>query len=454
MQPANARIIEIQPYEVPSEEVLHSTDAEIALVGKILVNGDLFRKVADILKPGDLFLLRHQWIWQTLERLDERQDEIDYLTVLEDLKGRRKLDEIGGAAYLTQLIDAIDTDISVEMLAHMIERAAIRRRMLSAADKIKQLALRTDLTTEQVTRAAETELAEVTTPQQQRDLVTIREAVSQFYDTLEDMQTNGRPQSIPTGLDNLDNLLDGGLFRNKLVYLAGRPSMGKTAAMLTIALNAARLGARVAFFTMEMSQEDCVRRIMAAETGIPLVKLKTGKELTPQDWIKITEALGRLAALKTHLHIDSSPAFTLRELYNKCLLLNAEYGLDLVCVDYIGLMAAPGKDRDEFNKISHLSNGLRWIKNQPEMKASFLVASQLNRNVEARNDKRPILSDLRDSGQLEQDADAVIFLYREKVYNEHLLDDVAEFILAKHRDGQKGTATARFVGDLTKFVNH
>jgi replicative DNA helicase len=433
-----------------NQYIPYSQEAEEAVIGAVLINPGTFYSVAAFLNAEDFFILRHQYIWQALVRLIERSDEINYVTIVQEIKNTDKLDEIGGPAYITQLINNTPTSIHAEVYGRLVERAAIRRRLLSAADRIKLLALDEELTVERVMDEAETELFGVSERQLSKELIPMREAISQYYDYVEGlMQNSGEPLGLPTGFKDLDKLL-GGLQRSDLLVFAGRPGMGKTSFLLSMALNAARLGRRIAIFTMEMGVDQIVQRMVSMEAAINSQKLRLG-QLTPQEWARFVQVAGNLSNLR--IYIDDTPAMTPLQMRSKCFRLSREHGIDLVIVDYMQLMNAGGSyENNRVQEISLISRSMKELAR--ELNVPILSAAQLSRAVEQRQDKRPVLSDLRESGAIEQDSDIVIFLYRDEVYNEATeFPNQAEIIVAKHRNGPTGTISLYFEKTLTKFLN-
>ncbi len=429
----------------------YSQDVEEALLGSILVNPEQFLAVASFLVAEDFFILRHSYVWEALLRLNERNDSIDYLTVIEELRTQNRLTDIGGPAYLTHLINNTPTSSHAEVYGHVVERAALRRRLLTAADEIKSLAVQEDLPIERVTSESEMRLFRVTERNVRRDIVPMHEAVSDYYDRIEHlMQHPNEPLGLPTGFKDIDKLL-GGLQRSDLLIFAGRPGMGKTSFLLSIALNAAKLyGGRIAIFTMEMGSDQIVQRFLSMETTINTQKLRSG-QLNQQEWNRFVEATNRLSSLR--IFIDDSPAITPLQMRTKCRRLMHEHGLDLVIVDYMQLMnAGGGYENNRVQEISYISRNLKELAR--ELNVPIFSAAQLSRAVEQRQDKRPQLSDLRESGSIEQDADIVAFLYRDIVYNEATeFPNRADIIIAKHRNGPTGVVSLHFDNSLTKFTD-
>ncbi|MBI1257447.1 MAG: replicative DNA helicase [Chloroflexi bacterium] len=426
----------------------YSQEAEEAVLGAVMVNPEAFLGVASFLKTEDFYILRHSYIWDALMHISERNDQIDFVTIVDELRAMSHLDDVGGPGYLLHLVNSTPTSIHAEVYGHLVERAGVRRRLLTAADEIKALAMDEQLAIEKVTSDAESRLFTVTERNLRRELIPMRDAINSYFERMEHLiQHPDEPLGLPTGFRDLDELL-GGLQRSDLLIFAGRPGMGKTSFLLSVALNAAKLGARILVFTMEMGHEQLVQRFVSMETGINTQKLRTG-QLLQQEWERFVAASGRLGNL--NIFIDDTPAMTPIQMRTKCRRIAHEYGLDLVIVDYMQLMSAgSGYENNRVQEISYISRSLKELAR--ELNVPLFSAAQLSRAVEQRQDKRPQLSDLRESGSIEQDADIVIFLYRDVVYNEATeFPARADLLVSKHRNGPTGTISLHFEKSLTKF---
>lgn len=434
----------------PEQMAPHSIEAEEAVLGSILINPDALFDVAPFLQSEDFFIVRNGWVWEALARLHERREQIDYLTVVQELREQNRLEEIGGAAYITYLINHTPSSIYAETYGRIVERAALRRRMLTAAGTIARLAQQEDSDINDLIDRSEATLFAVTERRLRQEVVPIRTAVAEYYDRVEQLYSHQKESSgVPTGFTDLDQLL-GGLQKSDLLIIAGRPGMGKTGWLLSTAHNAARAGARVAIFSMEMSTEQIVQRLISSETGITAQNLRLGR-LKDREWALFVEAVGRLS--KLNIYLDDTPALTPLQMRAKCRRLYAEYGLDLIMVDYLQLMnSGAGPSENRVQEISFISRNLKHIAR--EINVPVVAAAQLSRAVEQRQDKRPQLSDLRESGSIEQDADVVMFIYRDDVYNENTeRKNEADILVAKHRNGPTGSVTLFFRKELTQFAN-
>jgi len=384
----------------PEQMAPHSIEAEEAVLGSILINPDALYDVASFLQSEDFFIVRNGWVWEAITRLHERREQIDYLTVVEELRQQNRLEEIGGAAYITYLINHTPSSIYAETYGRIVERAALRRRMLAAAGTIARLAQQEDSDITGLIDQSEATLFAVTERRLRQELVPIRTAVAEYYDRIEQLYSQQVESiGVPTGFTDLDDLL-GGLQKSDLVIVAGRPGMGKTSWLLSAAHNAALTGARVAIFSMEMSNEQIVQRLISSETGINTHKLRLG-QLKDREWALFVEAVGRLS--KLNVFLDDTPALTPLQMRAKCRRLYSEHGLDLILVDYLQLMnAGVGFSDNRVQEISFISRNLKHIAR--EMNVPVVAAAQLSRAVEQRQDKRPQLSDLRESGCLAGDS--------------------------------------------------
>ncbi len=438
----------------PSLAKLHlpmSQEAEEALLGAVLLDPKAFLSVAAFLNAEDFFIKRNEYIWTVFSRLYDRGEPIDYVTLSRELEALGWLEEIGGPPYITSLVNNTPTAVHAEIYGELVSRAATRRRMLQAADSIRNTALDEELPIDKVISDAEHALMAVSNTQLKREFVPLWDAASDYYDEFERMLSLGAGTvGTPTGFKALDGLL-GGFQKSDLVVFAGRPGMGKTSWMLTVALYVARLGARVAIFTMEMGVEQMVQRIISMETGIRIQQLRTA-QVSPGEQTRLTEAISRISNLP--LFIDDTPSITPAEMRTKCRRLQHEYGLDMVMVDYMQLMSAGrAYENNRVQEISYISRSLKELAR--ELNITLVSTAQLSRAVENRQDKRPQLSDLRESGSIEQDADAVMFLYRDEVYNPETTEfpNQADVLLSKHRHGPTGTVQLYFDKAITKFMD-
>ncbi|MEW5872065.1 MAG: replicative DNA helicase [Chloroflexota bacterium] len=435
----------------PGPQVVpHSREAEEALLGSVLINPEAYYDVAQFLKAEDFYIHRHRWVWETFNRLHERRVPVDVITVSEELDQLGQLAEVGGPAYLSALINNVPTSLHATAYGRIIEATAIRRRMLNAANEIAKLAYQEEAAIETVMDDAEKVVFGVSERRTTRDLQSIQQVLSDYYERVgqmagRDMETYG----VPTGFIDLDRLL-GGLQPSDLLIVAGRPGSGKTAFMLSAAKNAAqKYKKHVAIFSLEMSNEQLVQRMISQETGIDSQRLRMGK-LEEEEWPLFAHAIEALSA--THIYLDDTPALTPLQLRTKCRRLHMEFGLDLVVLDYLQLMSSGSRSENRVQEVSYISRNLKVLAR--ELNVPVLAAAQLSRAIEQRADKEPQLSDLRESGSLEQDADIVMFIHRPELYDKDTLkQNLAQIKVSKHRNGPVGTVEMVFRSQVAKFEN-
>jgi len=430
--------------------VPHSREAEEALIGAVMINPEAYYDVAQFLRAEDFYLHRHRFIWEAFTRLHESREPIDFLTVSRDLEQQGRLSEIGGPAYLTALINTVPSSLHAEAYGRLVEQTSIRRRLLEAANEIARLAYQEEIGVDTVMDGAEKAVFGVSERRLTRDLTPIKQVLSEYYDRIDELsQRDSETLGVPSGFYDLDKLL-GGFQPSDLIIVAGRPGMGKTAFMLSAAKNAAQIHKKhVAVFSLEMSNEQLVQRLISQETGLGTHKLRTGK-LTDDEWPLFTHAIEVLS--DTHIFLDDTPSLTPLQLRTKCRRLHMEFHLDLVLVDYLQLMTTGGRNENRVQEVSAISRNLKILAR--ELGVPVLAAAQLSRAVEQRADKDPQLSDLRESGSLEQDADIVMFIHRPEMYEkDELKKSVAQIKIAKHRNGPTGMVELIFLGDQTRFEN-
>jgi replicative DNA helicase len=382
----------------PDKMIPHNVEAEEAVLGSLLIDPEALFRVSPFLKGEDFYIQNNAWVYEAILALHERREPIDFVTLCDELERRGQLEEVGGAAYITRLINAVPSAIHVEAYGHIVEQAAIRRRLISAASQIAQLAYQEAEDVDQTVDQAEQALFSVSQRRITRDLAPIQDVIRRYYDRIEYLYAHrGEPLGVPTGFADLDRLL-GGLQHSDFIIVAARPSVGKTSLCLSMARNAARFGQRVAVFSLEMSAEQNVQRLVAAETGIDSQRLRLG-DLKEEEWPLFVQSTGKLADLP--IFIDDTPSISALQLRTKARRLHAEHGLDLIVVDYLQLMAGDVRSENRVQEVSYISRSLKAIAR--ELDVPVLAASQLSRAVEQRTDKRPVLADLRESGCLTGD---------------------------------------------------
>jgi replicative DNA helicase len=429
----------------------HSIESEEAVLGSLLIDPDAIFEVASFLRPEAFYRLQNRWIYEAILSLNEQREPLDFITLTEELRRREQLEELGGEGYVISLINTVPTSINARSYARMVEATSMRRKMIGAASTIANLAYNEAEDINVVIDRAERALFIISEERTTRDLVPIKQIARSYLERIEELNRLGDEViGVPTGFVDLDRLL-GGLNRSDLIIVAARPGMGKTSLQNSIASTAAtRYGKRIAIFNMEMSGEQLVQRMIAAETRIDSQRLRRG-DLHTNEWPIFMEAVGRLS--ETRIFIDDTPSITPIQLHTKCRRLYAEHGLDMVMIDYLQLMQAERPFNNRVQEISDISRSLKSLAR--ELDVPVVAAAQLSRAVEQRQDKRPLLSDLRDSGSIEQDADVVMFIYRDEYYSPDTTErpNIAEINIAKHRNGPTGTIDLYWHGKLATFRN-
>jgi len=427
-----------------------NVEAEQSVLGSLLIDREAVIRVASFLRPDDFYRETHGEIYKAILSLYERREPADFITLCDELERRNQLETVGGASYLTSLINIVPTAAHVEHYGHIVERAAMRRRLIQASARIAEIAYDEALSVDDVIDLSEQHIFAVAQRRLSRDLVPLSKLLYDYYDQIEDLQQHpGATLGVSTGFIDLDKLL-GGFQPSDLIIVAGRPGMGKTSLITTMAQNVAekRKGA-IAVFSLEMAGEQLVQRLVASETGIDSQRLRLG-QIRDDEMDAIARAIGRLSEMP--IYIDDSAGLTPFELRTKARRLAAEFPLSLVIVDYLQLMNAGLRVENRVQEISYISRALKNLAR--ELKTPILAASQLSRAVESRQDRRPQLSDLRESGALEQDADIVIFIYRDETYHpDTAMKNIAEITIAKHRNGPTGKIDLGFLQAQTRFVN-
>lgn len=425
----------------------YSEEAEEATLGALMTLPIGYDTIASFLRASDFYILRHQYIYEAIERIAKRGEQWDYLTVSHELTATKRLDEVGGPVYLLRLVNNTPTSVHIEVYARIVQRSAYRRRMLAYADEVKALALNEEMAVETVSAEIEKRLLDAAPDQIHQQTFTMSQSISKVYDKLEGIMNGSRElMGVPTGFKALDTILNGARPGN-LIYVAGRPGMGKSALLGCIGLFLARMGKRVFWWSGEMGDEELALRFLSMDIGISTQRLTSGDVNLDDEWPRAQKGMSKLKGLP--LWFDTTPGITAPALRTKALSLQRQAGIDVVMVDYIGLMKNNGAD----NRVQEVGGNSMALKELArELNVPVYCAAQLNRDCEKRQDKRPMLSDLKDSGNLEQDGDVVLFLYRDEVYNAATeYPNTAEVIIAKHRAGPTATITLYFEKAITKF---
>jgi replicative DNA helicase len=427
-----------------------AVEAEQSVLGSILIDADAMLKVGDFLKPADFYRAQHADIYEAMLSLHGQREPIDLVTLGDELRRRDRLEEVGGPGYLTTLMNSVPTAVHVEHYGRIVERKAVLRNLIGAAGKIAAVGYEEANDAEVAIDRAESILFEISQRRTDGGFESLSILLGQAYDRLEYLHEHrGQILGVPTGLSHLDALL-GGLQPSDLIILAARPSVGKTSMALNIAQHAAvRESKKVAVFSLEMSKEQLALRLLSSETGINPRPLQTGF-VDETDWSKIATVMNDMATAP--MWIDDSAALSVMELRTKARRLEAEQrGLDLIIVDYLQLMqsSTPNKDNNRVQEVSEISRGLKQLAR--ELKVPVVALSQLSRGVEQRGSAEPRLSDLRESGSIEQDSDVVIFLYRDGEQNPEAEVELVKAKVAKHRNGPIGEVPLQFRKATTRF---
>lgn len=422
-------------------------DAERSLLGGLLIDPEAIHKIVDLLRPEDFYRHSHQRVYRAAINLFDKDEPTDVITISNELKSLDELENIGGAAYLAELAGSVATSASVFHYAKIIREKAMLRSLINVATDIVHQGYAGNDGIETFLDTAERSIFQISERNIRQSFTHVKDIVKDSVKQIEVLYENkSTVTGIPTGYKQL-NEMTAGLQPGDLIIIAGRPSMGKTALALNLALNAAvesKLAAAV--FSLEMGKEQLVQRMLCSEARVDSSKMRSGY-LKESDWPKLLKAANRLS--ESPLFIDDTPALTVLEMRAKARRLKKEHQLGLVVVDYLQLMRSDVTESRE-REISDISRSLKAL--AKELRVPVVALSQLNRSVESRNDKRPQLSDLRESGALEQDADLIAFIYRDEVYNKDTPDrGVAEVIIGKQRNGPVGTVRLKFFNEFTRF---
>ncbi|BAI79546.1 replicative DNA helicase DnaB [Deferribacter desulfuricans SSM1] len=427
----------------------HNLEAEQGVLASILIDEKALDKVIHLLNADDFYHPAHKLIFSTLIKLAQENKPLDIVTLISKLTDENKIEEAGGIDYISSLTDIIPNAANVGYYATIVKDKALLRNLIEISGKISSKAYEFSGDITELLDETEKEIFKLAEYKLKGDIRPLSELISESFELLQNLYEKKEDIiGIPSGYTDLDKLTNG--FQDSdLIIVAGRPGMGKTAFALNIALNASyRFDKSIAIFSLEMSANQLVQRLLATEAKIESSKLRSGK-LNMEEWNRLASVGGELNDLK--LFIDDTPAISVMELRAKCRRLKKEHGLDMVIVDYLQLMSGSNVDSRE-QQISEISRSLKAL--AKELNIPVIALSQLNRSVENRSDKRPQPSDLRESGAIEQDADLIIFLYRDEVYHkDSKFQGLCEVIVAKHRNGPTGSVYLAFLKEFTRFEN-
>ena len=438
-------------------------EAEQMVLGAVIIENDAVNRIIDLLVPDDFYKAAHKRIFEVILRMIENREEVDLVTLSDALRGPGSLESVGGASYLALLVSLVPTSANIKSHARIVREKSILRRVIHAASDIIRRGYDDEkpIAADELLDHAGQAIFEISQKKAGNALVSMRVAVPRGFDIIEKRyEQKGRITGVPTGFFDLDEKL-AGLQPSDLIIIAGRPSMGKTAFALNIAAHAAiEKGKKVAVFSLEMSQDQLMLRLMGSEARVDAHRMRVG-DLQERDWIALSRAAGSLA--EAGIFIDDTSAISAMELRAKARRMKAEHGLDLIIVDYLQLMRGSGDEKNREQEISGLSRSLKAL--AKDLCVPVIALSQLNRALESRggNSRRPMLSDLRESGAIEQDSDVILFLYREEVYSKCACPGdreclcgrrgSAEVIIGKQRNGPTGMIDLAFIDRFTRFEN-
>ncbi|MCE5172464.1 replicative DNA helicase [Paenibacillus profundus] len=433
---------------VPPQNV----EAEQAVIGAILLQSEALITSMERVQSEDFYNPSHQMIYEAMIELGEDNQPIDLVTLTAKLQGKQQLEDIGGVSYLTKLANAVPTAANVDYYAQIIEEKSMMRRLIRTATQIVSEGYTGGDDVSGLLSDAERRILEISNRRSSSGFIAIKDVLMDVYERVEQLNLQqGITTGIPSGFPDLDKMTSG-FQRNDLIIVAARPSVGKTAFALNIAQNVGvRAKETVAIFSLEMSAAQLVQRMVCAESNVDAGRLRTG-QLEDDDWEKLTMSIGALS--EAEIYIDDTPGITVADIRAKCRRLKKERGLGMILIDYLQLIHGRGKAGDNRQQeVSEISRTLKMIAR--ELEVPVIALSQLSRGVEQRQDKRPMMSDLRESGSIEQDADIVAFLYRDDYYNQDTeKKNIIEIIIAKQRNGPVGTVELVFLKNFNKFVSY
>lgn len=426
----------------------NSIEAEQSVIGAMLLEKEAISATSEMLRAEDFYKEAHKLIFEAVMELYDKDEPVDLVTIVDILRGKGILETIGGITYLSNLAASVPTTANIKYYARIVEEKSTLRKLIKSASKIMEKSYEASEEVPSILDEAEKDIFDISQKAMVHDFEPISKILEKGFNEIERMYINkGSITGIPSGFFDLDSKTSG-FQKGDLVLIAARPSMGKTAFALNVAQYASlRNGNSVAVFSLEMSKEQLVNRMLCAEANIDMLKLRTGN-LDDDDWVRLAKSAGPLASAK--VFIDDTPGISVTEMRSKCRRLKIEHGLDMIIVDYLQLIQGRSKTENRQQEVSEISRSLKTL--AKEIDAPVIALSQLSRAPEARADHRPMLSDLRESGSIEQDADVVCFLYRDEYYNkESDKKNIAEVIISKQRNGPTGTVELAFIGKYTKF---
>jgi len=429
----------------------YNMDAEQAVLGSVLIDMEALSVAAENLTHEDFYSDSHKEIFSAIIDIHNRSEPVDVITLFEEIKKRGTLEKSGGIEYLTDLSMSVPSTANLKYYIRIVEEKSILRRLISTSNDIIKSCYQAQDDIEIIIDEAEKRIFELSEKRNSHEFFTIKEVLLDVYSRIEDLAKNkGRITGIPTGFSEFDKMTSG-LNPSELILVAARPAMGKTSFVLNIAQFAAmRANVPVAIFSLEMAKEQLAQRMLSSEANVELQKIRTGS-LEEADWVKLVKSAGPLS--QAPIYIDDSPGINSMELRSKARRLKMEYKVGLIIIDYLQLMSGRGKTENRQQEISEISRSLKALAR--ELKVPVVALSQLSRAPETRAGNKPVLSDLRESGAIEQDADLVAFLYRDDYYNQDSeKKNIAEVIIAKQRNGPTGVVELVWLGQFTKFASY
>jgi replicative DNA helicase len=429
----------------------HNLEAEASVIGSLMLDRNAIVRIADFLRPEDFYLDHHAQVYRAALNLYDRSDPIDLLTLAAELETMRVLERIGGQAFLAELQSSVPTAANVEYYGHLIEEGATKRKLITAGGRITALGFDEGTPAGTALDTAESVIFNIAEGRITQDFVALKDVLKNTWDQIEAIHKDQSTiVGVPSGFNDLD-AKTGGFQKSDLIVIAGRPGQGKTSLVLNVAQNASiQYKIPVAIFSLEMSEQQLVTRLLCSEASVDSYRLRTGL-LKDAEWPRIAQAMGALS--EAPIYIDDSPSLSIMEMRTKARRLKSANNLGLLIVDYLQLMQGRNVE-NRVQEVSEISRGLKSLAR--ELQVPIIACSQLSREPEKRIDHRPQLADLRESGAIEQDSDLVLFIYRERFYNDNIAEDkrnIAEIIIAKHRNGPTGKIELLFIDEQTKFAN-
>lgn len=429
----------------------HNLESEQCVIGSIIVEEETLVPVAEILDREDFYIDAHKVIYDSMIELGNERKPIDMITLTNRLKEKGYLDQVGGVTYLTSITNMIPTTSNVKVYAEIVKKNSTLRKLIKASNDIISMGYEASDSLDDILNVAEKKIFDISQDRMSQDFKPISEVLTSVTAMIEEVYSKGSDiTGLDTGFIDLNKKL-GGFHKSDLILIAARPGMGKTAFALNLVANAAiRSKSSVAVFSLEMSKEQLVQRLLSSQSNVALNNISKGK-IADDEWKKLTDAMTVLSS--SHIFIDDTPGIKVSEIRSKCRKLKMEEGLDMIMIDYLQLMEADGRADNRQQEVSKISRSLKIL--AKEMNCPVIALSQLSRNTESGKDHMPKLSDLRDSGAIEQDADIVMFIYRDEYYTkmETKKKDLAEIIIAKNRHGEISNIELVWIGKIQKFSN-